>query len=127
MQVILLGASVLPPLLSLGLWLGLQLALRRATHPAFPTNAESGIVEMKRLILCLLCLSIVNTAFPQENREARRCRRGQAAGYATRDATVLSMMGWGLAMAVGIAAITGLIDNDKAPSSSNANGNNNHS
>ncbi|EKE07871.1 MAG: hypothetical protein ACD_17C00487G0001, partial [uncultured bacterium] len=51
----------------------------------------------------------------------------QAAGYATRDATVLSMMGWGLAMAVGIAAITGLIDNDKAPSSSNANGNNNHS
>jgi len=58
------------------------------------------------------------SAFSQETREARRCRRGQAAGYATRDATVLSMMGWGLGIAIGIAAFCALIDNNTGSSSS---------
>jgi len=77
---------------------------------------------MRKLILTLLCLSITNAAFPQESREARRCRRGQAAGYATRDATVLSMMGWGIALAVSFAAISALIDNNEASTSTGGNG-----
>ncbi len=77
---------------------------------------------MRRLLLVLLTLSLSTSTFAQESREARRCRRGQAAGYATRDATVLSMMGWGLGLAVGIAALCALIENDEASSGSGGGG-----
>jgi hypothetical protein len=69
---------------------------------------------MKKVLLVLLSISICTAAFPQEGRDARRCRRGQAAGYSSRDATVLSMMGWGVGLAVGIATLCAMIDN-KAP------------
>ncbi len=75
---------------------------------------------MRKIPLILLCLSLSTTGFSQETREARRARRGQAAGYATRDATVLSMMGWGLGLAAGIAALCALIDNETASSSSSS-------
>ncbi len=71
---------------------------------------------MRKKLLALLCLAICTSAFAQEGREARRCRRGQAAGYATRDATVLSMMGWGLGIAVGIATLCALIENNAGSS-----------
>lgn len=64
---------------------------------------------MKRILLLSLLAAI--SVFPQETRDARRCRRGQSAGYASRDATALSMMGWGVGIAVGIAALCALIDN----------------
>ena len=69
-----------------------------------------------------MCLSIITSGYAHESREARRCRRGQAAGYATRDATLLSMMGWGIGLAVGFAAIAALIDNNEASSSSEGGG-----
>lgn len=81
---------------------------------------------MKRAILVLVMLAVSTSAFSQESREARRCRRGQAAGYATRDATVLSMVGWGLGMAVGIAALCALIENNAASSSSGGGGGTSH-
>lgn len=67
---------------------------------------------MRKPILILLSLVLCTSVFPQESREARRCRRGQAAGYATRDATTLSMMGWGVAIAIGIATLCALIDDE---------------
>ncbi len=72
---------------------------------------------MKKWIFTLLALALCASAFPQETSEARRTRRGQAAGYATRDATVLSMMGWGLGLAVGVAALCALIENNPAETS----------
>ena len=74
----------------------------------------------RKLTLALLTLAMATSSYAQETREERRCRRGQAAGYATRDATVLSMMGWGLAIAVGIAAICGFIENNDSSSSSSS-------
>lgn len=71
---------------------------------------------MRKWILSLLIVSLPLAA--QETAEQRRCRRGQAPGYATRDATVLSMMGWGLGIAIGIAALCALIENNPASTSS---------
>lgn len=65
---------------------------------------------------------MITSGYSQESREARRCRRGQAAGYATRDATVLSMMGWGIGLAVGFAAICALIENNEASTSNGGGG-----
>lgn len=73
---------------------------------------------MRKVLLTLLSLVVCTSGFCQESREARRSRRGQAAGYATRDATVLSMMGWGIGIAVGIGALCALIDNNDSSSSS---------
>lgn len=83
---------------------------------------------MRKLLFALLslALSLSTTAFSQETREARRSRRGQAAGYASRDATVLSMMGWGVGLAVGIAALCALIENNEATSTSNNGGSTTH-
>ncbi len=71
---------------------------------------------MRKILLVFLSISIATSAFPQESREARRSRRGQAAGFATRDATVLSMMGWGVGIAAGIATICALIPESSATS-----------
>lgn len=73
---------------------------------------------MRNVLLILLSVMVCVSAFSQETREARRCRRGQTAGYASRDATILSMMGWGIAIAVGIAVICALIPNNEGSSSS---------
>lgn len=57
---------------------------------------------MKKILSALIILSTSLCA--QES-------TGDAAGYASRDATVLSMMGWGVAIAAGAAAIVCLIPN----------------
>lgn len=80
---------------------------------------------MRQSFLALLFVALSVSGFPQETKEARRCRRGQAAGYATRDATVLSMMGWGVGLAVGIATLCALVD-DNSSSSSSSGGNTSH-
>jgi len=43
---------------------------------------------------------------------AQCCQTGDGAGYSTRDATVLSMMGWGVGLAVGIALLCGYLEQD---------------
>ncbi|MBU6383404.1 MAG: hypothetical protein KGQ49_04470 [Verrucomicrobia bacterium] len=73
---------------------------------------------MRKSIMTLLIVAIASTAFGQETRDQRRYRRGQAPGYATRDATALSMMGWGLGIAIGIATLCALIENNPASTSS---------
>ena len=74
---------------------------------------------MRSVLLILLSVSVCITAFSQETREERRCRRGQAAEYASRDATFLSMMGWGIGIAIGIALICTLISNNEATTTTN--------
>lgn len=74
---------------------------------------------MKKVLLTLLSLIVCVSAFSDESREARRARRGAAAGYASREATALSMIGWGFGLAIGIATICSLID-DSTSSGSNA-------
>lgn len=44
--------------------------------------------------------------------DASARKRGEAAGYTSRDATIFSVMGWGFLLAAGIAAVVILIPND---------------
>lgn len=69
---------------------------------------------MKKALLALLGIAICTSGFAQHAGTGRRpaARHGEGAGYASRDATVLSMMGWGLGIAVGIAALCALIENN---------------
>jgi len=67
---------------------------------------------MRKIVLLLASLAVCSSGFSQETGSARRKSRGEAAGYSSRNATVLSMMGWGIAIAVGIGAICALIDNN---------------
>ena len=48
----------------------------------------------------------------QETGNKQRTRKKQSAGYASRDATVLSMMGWGVGIFAGIATLFALLDNN---------------
>lgn len=65
---------------------------------------------MKRILLALL---IATQSFGSELSSSKT---GDGAGYASRDATSLSMMGWGLSLAVGIAALVVLIPNETSSS-----------
>lgn len=76
---------------------------------------------MRKVLLILLGVVVCASAVSQETREDRRCRRGQAAGYASRDATILSMMGWGIGIAIGIAVVCALITNNEGPDTTTAN------
>ena len=70
-----------------------------------------------RALIVVLALAYLSTGFTQEVRSHQRpSRRGESAGYGSRDATVLSMMGWGLGLGVGIAALCALIPNNSASS-----------
>jgi hypothetical protein len=81
---------------------------------------------MQKVLLALLSIAICTSGISQETRDARRARMGTSAGYATRDATVLSMVGWGFGIAVGIAAISALIDNSEEGSSSSSSSSTSH-
>lgn len=72
----------------------------------------------RKSILILLVLCFATKGFAEEMQEPKRCKQGEAAGYATRDATVLSMMGWGIGIAIGIAVLCALIENNNSSSSS---------
>lgn len=57
----------------------------------------------------LIAFSLVfATGFAQDAKGVSS-RTGKAAGYASRDATVLSIMGWGAGLAVGIATLCALV------------------
>lgn len=68
---------------------------------------------MKKLRLLALLLLLPILA-PAQNSSSHNGRTGESAGYASRDATVLSMMGWGVGLAAGIAALCALVHNDTA-------------
>jgi hypothetical protein len=66
---------------------------------------------MKRLLLLLFACILV--CKPLSAKEAGSdCCRTDAVCDGIRSATVLSMMGWGVGLAVGIALLTGLLDQD---------------
>jgi hypothetical protein len=68
---------------------------------------------IKKVISLLLIAAL--PVVPQESSVPERKEpQGEAAGFASRDATVLSMVGWGISLAVGFAALVSLIDNDHA-------------
>ncbi|MBS0625561.1 MAG: hypothetical protein JSS32_05890 [Verrucomicrobia bacterium] len=71
---------------------------------------------MRRISLCLLILFLPLSTYAQEMSSHNK-RQAEIAGYATRDATVLSMMGWGLGLAVGIGALCALVQNETSSSS----------
>lgn len=75
---------------------------------------------MKKILVTLLGLVVCVSGFSQETRDSRCARLGRSAGYASQDATVLSMVGWGFGIAIGIALISSLIDEKASASSSSS-------
>lgn len=78
---------------------------------------------MRKIASAIAAVSMLTSAIAQETSPGtgRRpaSRRGEAAGYSSRDATVLSMMGWGLGLAVGMAALCALLDHNTSGDGSN--------
>ena len=70
---------------------------------------------MKKWILSL-CIAL--SAFAQEEEPTGISKKKP--GYATRDATVLSMIGWGITIAVAIATFTALVHNNPAPTTTSS-------
>lgn len=67
---------------------------------------------MRKALLVLLGLALCASSFAQDTGPARRIKRGEAAGFSSRNATVLSILGWAVGLTVGIAAICALIENE---------------
>lgn len=67
---------------------------------------------MRRVLVGFLILSSMAALPAQEARSSSVARRGEASYYSSRDATALSMMGWGIGLAVGIATLFALLDNN---------------
>lgn len=75
---------------------------------------------MKKRLYFFLALSLLAASLPirlqgAENSSGKSSRRGDAAGYSCRDATVLSMMGWGIGLAVGIAFLCAILEQNTGP------------
>ena len=71
---------------------------------------------MNRVLLAFLALVVSSVGmFAQETRARSASRRGEASGLAARDASSLSLMGWGIGIAVGIATLFALLDNNSTP------------
>lgn len=80
---------------------------------------------MKKTISFLIACSLALNSFAEEPTATRQTsRRGEAAGYSSRDASVLSMMGWGISLAVGIATFFALMDNNTGEDSGGGSGHN---
>ena len=72
--------------------------------------------RMKIFLLALLSLAMATSGVTQETGGYRSSRRGEAAGYSSRSATAFSMMGWGVGLAVGIATLCALLDQNTSHS-----------
>ena len=68
-----------------------------------------------KIIWILLIIAVVFADDTPVDRAC--CNDGEGAGYASRDASTLSMMGWGIGIAAGIATLFGFLDSDTTPSS----------
>ena len=78
---------------------------------------RSNMYSRVFLILAMFCT--VCCGYSQENNKQQK-RRGESAGYSTRDATTLSIMGWGLGLGAGIATLCALIPNNTEGQSAHA-------
>jgi hypothetical protein len=63
-------------------------------------------------LVLALSMSTASISAQESNPPKHTAQRGDAAGYGTKDATILSMMGWGVGLAVGIALLCGYMDHD---------------
>jgi len=70
---------------------------------------------MKKWIVTLLLVGSALQAAEEEEEPSGIA--GKTLGYETRNATVLSMLGWGITIAVAIATFAALVENHPAPSS----------
>lgn len=66
---------------------------------------------MKKVCLSILMLMFCATGMAQETSKPKK-KCDKSAGYASRDATVLSMMGWGIGIFAGIATLFALLDSN---------------
>ena len=74
---------------------------------------------MKRVLLAFLALAMSSVGLSaQESRSRTAGRKADAACDAIREASALSIMGWGLAITVGIATLFSLLDNNTGGGSS---------
>lgn len=71
---------------------------------------------MKKWIVCLLCFCLSTT--PVWTRANYSDSTGNAAGYSSRNAMALSMIGWGVGLAAGIATLAILLADDSSNSHS---------
>jgi hypothetical protein len=74
---------------------------------------------MRSLIRALFALSLLVAALPlpaQEEEPHPRASqtKGPGAAYGARDAAVISMMGWGIGLAIGIAILCGSLSQNTA-------------
>lgn len=77
--------------------------------------SHAGAYKMKKWIVTLvLVFSVV-----AEEEEPTGISKNKP-GYATRDATVLSMVGWGITLAVAIATFAALVSNNEAPTTTSS-------
>ena len=67
---------------------------------------------MKKLIMGIMIISLTTSVCADE---VVTSSRDDSPGYASRDATTLSMMGWGITIAIGVAALVCLIPNHTTP------------
>ena len=70
------------------------------------------------LLVALLAVPFASQAEEDQHPQTVRSSTGSAAGYSSRDATVLSMMGWGLGLGAFIAILTGWLEQDTSSSHS---------
>lgn len=75
---------------------------------------------MKRFITLLLVFSMAhfNTAFSQEEDSDYYGRTGSAAMDGTADGLSISMMGWGIGLAIGIAILAAVLHQSREGSGS---------
>ncbi len=70
----------------------------------------------RRFILALLACAVLSHGFSLEEQPRVAVRPGEGAVESSRDATVLSMLGWGVGLAVGIAVLCALIPSNSGDS-----------
>ncbi len=66
------------------------------------------------ILMIVFCTTSLAAQEPSEPNTSKK-RRCQKESCAQRDSTVLSMMGWGIGLFIGIAALCALVDNNPAP------------
>ncbi len=70
----------------------------------------------QRLISAFLVFALFSHGFSQEAQPRVSVRSGESAVTSSRDATVLSMLGWGVGLCIGIAVLCALIPSNSGES-----------
>lgn len=67
---------------------------------------------MKKTYFTLITLCLCTSLVAEQETKQQTIQRYRCDDYDSRDASVLSMMGWGIGIAIGIAALCALLDNN---------------